>query len=168
VTRTIRRATDADWAQIWPIWHAIVAAGETYTWDPATSEAQARQIWMLPEPAEVWVAEQPDTAGARIIEGTALLKPNQPGLGAHIANAGFMVSGAAAGKGIGRALAERIVDRARELGYRGMQFNAVVSSNTRAVGLWKSLGFEIVGTVPAAFRHARLGYVDLHIMYRQL
>ena len=162
-TRTIRPATDADWAQIWPIWHAIVAAGETYTWDPATGEAEARKLWMLPEPAEVWVAEQAST-----IEGTAILKPNQPGLGAHIANAGFMVAAGAAGKGVGRALAERIVGRARELGYHGMQFNAVVSTNTRAIGLWKSLGFEIVGTVPEAFRHARLGYVDLHIMYRQL
>ncbi|MBO0870504.1 MAG: GNAT family N-acetyltransferase [Micromonosporaceae bacterium] len=159
----MRRATDADWARIWPIWHAIVAAGETYTWDPGTGETEARQVWMLPGPAEVWVAEQDG-----VIEGTALLKPNQPGLGAHIANAGFMVAAGAAGKGVGRALAERIVDRARELGYRGMQFNAVVGTNTRAIRLWKSLGFEIVGTIPEAFRHARLGYVDLHIMYRRL
>jgi len=159
----LRRAEPADWPAIWPIWHEVVAAGETYTWDPETDEPTARALWMLPEPAEVWVA----VAGGEIL-GTGLLKPNQPGLGAHVANAGFMVAQAAAGRGVGRALAERVVQRAKELGYLGMQFNAVVSVNARAVRLWKALGFEIVGTVPGAFRHARLGLVDLHIMYQSL
>ncbi len=158
-----RRASAADWPAIWPIWHDVVAAGETYTWPPDTDEPSARALWMLPEPAEVWLAE----AGGEVL-GTALLKPNQPGLGSHVANAGFMVSPSAAGRGVGRALAEQVVRRARELGYLGMQFNAVVSVNTRAVRLWKALGFEIVGTVPGAFRHAQLGLVDLHIMYQSL
>jgi L-amino acid N-acyltransferase YncA len=159
----IRPATDADWAGIWPIWHQVVAAGETYTWPPNTGEAAARALWMLPPPAEVWVAAEDST-----ITGTAILKPNQPGLGDHVANAGFMVDTAMAGRGVGRRLAERVIRRAAEVGYRGMQFNAVVSTNTRAIGLWRSLGFDIVGTVPGAFRHAVHGPVDLHIMYREL
>ncbi|HKT00672.1 MAG TPA: GNAT family N-acetyltransferase [Rugosimonospora sp.] len=159
----LRRAGTDDWPAIWPIWHEVVAAGETYCWAPETDEATARGLWMLPEPAEVWVAVSGDE-----VLGTGLLKPNQPGLGGHVANAGFMVAASAAGRGVGRALAERAVDRAVELGYLGMQFNAVVSANTRAVGLWRSLGFDIIGTVPRGFRHARLGLVDLHIMYRAL
>jgi GNAT superfamily N-acetyltransferase len=118
---------------------------------------------MLPAPAETWVAVLDDT-----VVGTAILKPNQPGRGSHIANAGFMVAGGAAGRGVGRALAGRILDRARELGYHAMQFNAVVSSNTRAVALWQALGFEIAGTLPEAFRHPDLGLVDLYVMYRKL
>jgi L-amino acid N-acyltransferase YncA len=158
-----RPATDGDWPRIWPIWHGVVTAGETYTWDPETGEAAARALWMLPPPAEVWVAEERN----RIV-GTAILKPNQPGLGDHVANAGFMVDPAASGHGVGRRLAERILERAREVGYTAMQFNAVVGTNARAVALWRSLGFEIVGTVPGAFRHRVHGPVDLHIMYRRL
>jgi L-amino acid N-acyltransferase YncA len=161
----MRRATDGDWLAIWPVWHAVVAAGETYTWAPDTPEAQARRLWMAPPPAEVWLAI--DEPGGRVL-GTALLRPNQPGLGAHVANAGFMVAPDAAGRGVGRTLAERVLDRARELGYLGMQFNAVVATNIRAIALWESLGFAVVGTVPKAFRHARDGLVDLHIMYRSL
>ena len=100
--------------------------------------------------------------------GTAILKPNQPGLGAHVANAGFMVASSANGRGVGRRLAEHVLHQARASGYRAIQFNAVVSSNIRAVRLWQSLGFEIVGTLPGAFRHRRLGYVDLYVMYRTL
>lgn len=160
----VRRATDEEWPAIWPIWHAIVAAGETYCWPPDTDEATARSLWMQPEPAEVWVAVGD---GGRVL-GTALMAPNKPALGAHVANAGFMVDPAASGQGVGRALAERVLARARECGYLAMQFNAVVSTNTRAINLWKSLGFAIVGTVPEAFRHARHGLVDLHIMHRRL
>ncbi len=159
----IRLARPADWPAIWPIWHEVVAAGETYTWDPQTDEATARALWLPPLPAETWVAVDGQT-----VVGTALLKPNQPALGAHVANAGFMVPAASAGRGVGRRLAEHVVTRATLVGYRGMQFNAVVSTNERAVALWKALGFEIVATIPEGFRHARLGYVDLYIMYRRL
>lgn len=159
----IRRACDDDWADIWPIWHEVVSAGTTYTWDPETPPDVAETLWMLPPPAEVWVAVD----GTEVL-GTAVLKPVQPGLGAHIANAGFMVSSAAAGRGVGRALGEHIVARAAELGYRGMQFNAVVSTNSPALGLWRSLGFDIIATIPDGFRHATQGYVDLHIMFRTL
>ena len=158
-----RPATAADWPAIWPIWHWIVAAGETYAWAPDTDEAAARDLWMLPPPAEVWVAVED---GA--VAGTALLKPNQPGLGDHVANAAFMVDPAWAGRGVGRLLAERILARATEVGYAAMQFNAVVASNVRAVHLWRSLGFTIVGTVPDAFRHLVHGPTDLHVMYRKL
>jgi L-amino acid N-acyltransferase YncA len=159
----IRRANDRDWPQIWPIWHEVVAAGETYTWAPDTGEADARALWMLPSPAEVYIAIIDQG-----IVGTAVLKPNQPGLGNHIANASFMVTSSVAGRGVGRLLAEHVLDRARTAGYRAMQFNAVVSTNTRAVRLWRSLGFEIIGTVPKAFRHTRAGLVDLHVMHRGL
>lgn len=159
----IRLATADDWPGIWPIWHEIIAAGETYTWDPDTDEATARATWMLPPPAESWVA----VAGETVV-GTALLRPNQPKLGAHIANAGFMVPAAAAGQGVGRRLAEHVIARAAATGYRGMQFNAVVSTNDRAVALWRALGFQLTGTIPGGFRHAKLGFVDLYVMYRDL
>jgi ribosomal protein S18 acetylase RimI-like enzyme len=179
----IRRATDADWPRIWPIWHEVVAAGDTYVWAPDTGESAARALWMLPAPAEVWVAleEAPLPPAASVAEergiavkgpdsilGTAVLKPNQPGLGDHVANAGFMVDPAAAGRGVGRRLAEHVIRRAAAAGYAAIQFNAVVSTNTKAIGLWRSLGFDIVGTVPGAFRHAVHGAVDLHVMYRKL
>lgn len=159
----LRIATAEDWPGIWPIWHAVVSAGETYTYAPDTDEATARTLWMQPEPAEVWVAVE----DGRVI-GTALLRPNQPGLGDHVANAGFMVDPTTSGRGVGRALAQRVLERARQRGFRAMQFNAVVSTNDRAIKLWRSLGFEIVGTVPGAFRHPRHGLVDLHIMHRFL
>jgi L-amino acid N-acyltransferase YncA len=160
----IRPATDDDWARMWPIWHAVVGAGETYVWPPDTGPDEARRLWMLPPPAEVLVLE--DDGGN--LRATALLKPNQPGLGAHVANASFMVDPEARGHGFGRSLAEAVLDRAREVGYRAMQFNAVVATNAAAVNLWESLGFEVVGTVPQAFQHPTKGLVDLYVMYRQL
>jgi ribosomal protein S18 acetylase RimI-like enzyme len=163
VLMELRRAGDNDWERIWPIWHEVVAAGETYMWAQETPKEQARQLWMLPAPAEVWVA-----SSGQGITGTAVLKPNQPGRGSHIANAGFMVAASVTGQGIGRRMGEHIVQRARALGYLGMQFNAVVATNEPAIGLWRSLGFSIIGTVPRAFHHPRHGLVDLHIMYRAL
>jgi L-amino acid N-acyltransferase YncA len=159
----IRRAQDADWAGIWPIWRDTVAAGDSYVWLPGTPEDEARAEWMLAPPAEVWVVEDE----GRIV-ATALLQPNKPGLGDHVANAGFMVDPSAEGRGIGRALAEAVLDRARAAGYVAMQFNAVVATNERAVHLWRSMGFEEVGRVPRAFRHAHHGPVDLLLMHRAL
>ena len=160
----IRRADEQDWPRIWPIWHRVVAAGDTYTWSPDTDEPTARTLWMQPPPAAVYVAESSDHA----VVGTAVLKPNNTGLGDHVANASFMVDPDRAGQGIGRRLAEHVLSEAREQGYRAMQFNAVVETNTAAVALWKSLGFRILATVPAAFRHASLGPVGMHVMYREL
>ena len=159
----IRLAEQADWGGIWPIWRDTVAAGDSYPWLPDTPEDEARTEWMLPPPAEVWVAEDQ----GRIV-ATALLQPNKPGLGDHVANAGFMVDPSSSGRGIGRRLAEAVLDRARAAGYVAMQFNAVVATNERAVRLWRSLGFEEVGRVPQGFRHARRGPVDLLLMHRRL
>jgi GNAT superfamily N-acetyltransferase len=94
--------------------------------------------------------------------------PNRPGRGSHIGTASFMVSSAARGRGVGRALAEHVVAWHRDEGFRGIQFNAVVETNTAAVSLWRSLGFTVVGTVPGAFDHPRHGYVGLHVMYLPL
>lgn len=152
-----------DWPALWPIWHAVVAAGETYVWPPETASDEARSLWMLPPPAEVFVLED----GGDVV-GTAVLKPNQPGLGDHVANASFMVHADARGRGVGRRLAEHVLAQARASGYQAMQFNAVVATNTAAIELWQSLGFATIGTVPDGFRHARLGLVDLLVMHRSL
>ncbi len=157
-----RLATSDDWRSIWPIWSRVVDAGRTYTWPPGTDESTARALWMLLVPAEVWVAELENRVVA-----TAVLKPNQPGLGSHVAHAAFMVDPEMAGQGIGRLLARRILDRARELDYLAMQFNAVVADNP-AVALWTSLGFVEVGRTPDGFRRPDGAFVDLLVLYRRL
>jgi L-amino acid N-acyltransferase YncA len=162
----VRRAVTDDWRAIWPIFRDVVAGGDTYMYAPGTSEADARAAWMhtgADDDSITFVALFGDE-----IVGTALLKPNHPGLGDHVANAGWMVAPAFTGRGIGRTFATAVIDEARRLGYRGMQFNAVVADNARAIALWESLGFEIVGTVPDAFRHGRLGDTPIHLMYRRL
>jgi L-amino acid N-acyltransferase YncA len=159
----IRRASAVDWPAIWPIWQAIVAAQETYMIDPYTPSDQARDLWFPDPPGETWVAEDGGT-----VVGTYVLKPHAKGPGAHVANAAFMVAPAARGTGIGRAMGEHCLARARECGYLAMQFDAVVASNTGAVDLWRSLGFQIVGTVPSAYQHRTLGLVDIHVMHRAL
>ena len=158
----IRDAGPEDWAGIWPFFRQIVAAGETYTWPRDMSEHDARAAW-FPSPGRTVVASVAGT-----VVGTAKTQPNQAGPGAHVANASFMVDPAYGGRGIGRALGEHVLAVARADGYRAMQFNAVVASNAGAVRLWSSLGFTVVGTVPAAFDHPRLGPVPLLIMYRTL
>ncbi|MCW7944798.1 GCN5 family acetyltransferase [Streptomyces hygroscopicus] len=158
----IREAVADDWPRIWPFWHRIVAAGETYTWDPDTTERAARALWMAPA-KRVYVAV--DDAGA--VVGSAYVTSNYGGPARGIANAGFMVDPDRAGQGIGRALAEHVLAVAKAGGYRGMVFNAVVETNP-AVTLWTSLGFTILGTVPDAYEHPRFGRVGLHVMYRAL
>ena len=160
----IREATDADWAQIWPFFHGIVAAGDTFTYPRDIGEEAARAMWMKRPPGRTFVAV--DERGT--VLGTGESHPNQPGPGSHVANASFMVDPACGGRGIGRALADHVIDACRADGYRAMQFNAVVETNTRAVALWRSLGFEVMTTLPEGFDHPRHGYVGLHIMYRRL
>jgi len=160
----IRPARDDDWAGLWPLWHAVIAAGETYPYDPETTSDQGRAMWFAAPPAYTWVAVTP---GGRFV-GTYQLKPNQLRLGDHVANAGFMVAAEVRGEGVGRRLGEHCLDAARALGYRAMQFNAVVTTNVASLQLWRSLGFIIVGTVPRGFRHAVHGEVDMHVMHRFL
>jgi L-amino acid N-acyltransferase YncA len=161
----IRDATAADWPPIWMFLRQIIVAGETYTWDRDTTEQQARAKWLHADgPGRTFVAVDSDGS----IAGSAELHPNQAGPGAHVANAGFMVDPDHAGRGVGRALAEHVLDQARADGYLAMQFNAVVETNVAAIELWRSLGFTIVGTVPEAFHHPVAGYVGLHIMHRRL
>jgi L-amino acid N-acyltransferase YncA len=160
----IRDATAEDWPAIWSFLREIVAAGDTYAYDPDLSEARAREIWLLEPPARTVVAAARDGT----ILGSAKMNPNQGGPGSHVASASFMVDPAHAGRGVGRALGEHALDWARAEGYRAMQFNAVVESNTRAVSLWRSLGFETLATIPEGFRHPTDGYVGLHVMYRRL
>lgn len=160
----IRAATEQDWPQIWPIVKAVVDAGETYVWQPTPTSDAMRAIWLEPDPWYVVVAVADDG----VVVGTAKCGPNRPGRGAHVATASFMVDPGRQGEGIGRALAGHILQWAREAGYHGMQFNAVVESNTGALALWKSLGFTTVGVVPEAFDHPTLGLVGLTVMYQKL
>jgi GNAT superfamily N-acetyltransferase len=159
----IRPATSEDWPRIWPFFAQIVAAGETYAYpDDLTLEA-AEPLWLEPSPGHAVVAVADDA-----VLGSAKMGPNRPGRGSHIATASFMVDPDHGGKGVGRALGSYVVEWARAEGYHGMQFNAVVETNAVAVRLWESLGFEILGTVPAAFDSKTHGYVGLHLMYRAL
>lgn len=154
------RPTDAD--AIWRIFQAVVATGDTYAFDPATPREEALALWLSPQ-VRTYVAE---VDGQAI--GTYILKVNMPGLGSHVANAAFMVEPQAHARGIGRAMGKHCLAEARRLGFRAMQFNLVVATNTRAVALWHKLGFEIVGRLPGAFNHRQHGYVDAYVMYRSL
>jgi L-amino acid N-acyltransferase YncA len=160
----IRDATPEDWAGIWPFLRRIVAAGETFCWEPDVGEEQARARWFPAPSGRTVVAVDADGT----ILGTAETHPNQGGPGRHVANAGFMVDPDHAGRGVGRALATTVLEQARADGYRAMVFNAVVETNLAAVTLWRSLGFSVLATIPEAFRHPTAGYVGLHVMYRRL
>jgi L-amino acid N-acyltransferase YncA len=158
----IREATGEDFAQIWPFFHEIVAAGETYGYPRDLTEDQARKIWM-DAARKTFVLEE----DGRIV-GSYFIKTNQSGPGDHVCNCGYMVSAEARGRGLASAMCEHSQDIARALGYKAMQFNFVVSSNEGAVRLWTKLGFATVGRVPRAFRHPTQGYVDALIMYKWL
>jgi GNAT superfamily N-acetyltransferase len=160
----VRDATAEDWPAIWSFLRGIVAAGETFSWDRDTSEEQARAMWLHEPPGRTVVAVDADGT----VVGTAETHPNYGGPASHVANAGFMVDPAHAGRGVGRALGEHVLEQARTDGYTAMVFNAVVETNTNAVRLWRSLGFEVLATVPEGFNHPIDGYVGLHIMYRRL
>jgi ribosomal protein S18 acetylase RimI-like enzyme len=159
---TIRPFRDPDWAVVWAMLHATFAAGETYSFAPDIGEAEARRIW-IDAPLATFVAEEQ----GRIL-GTYFIKPNQPGLGSHVCNCGYVVAADAQGRGIAARMCEHSQKWALERGFRAMQFNFVVSTNERAVRLWQRLGFQITGRLPGAFRHARLGFVDAYVMYKTL
>jgi ribosomal protein S18 acetylase RimI-like enzyme len=157
------RAAEGDEADaIWAIMEPIIRSGETYALARDRDKKTALAYWQSAE-HEVFVAEEKDE-----IVGTYFLQANQQGGGAHVANCGYMTAVSATGRGVARAMCAHSLDRARERGFRSMQYNFVVSTNERAVRLWQSFGFEIVGRLPGAFRHPTLGYVDAYIMYRDL
>ena len=159
---TIRPATQADASEIWRIFQAVVAPGDTYAFSADTSERDAVSYFLGPAITS-FVAE----VEGRVI-GMYKLIPNRTGRGSHVANGSFMVDPSAQGRGAGKTMGEHCLDEARRQGYAAMQFNFVVSSNTAGVTLWKKLGFEIIGTLPKAFQHATLGRVDAYVMHRFL
>lgn len=160
----IREATTEDWPAIWPFFHDIVSAGETFTYPLDLKEADAVDWWLMKPPHRTVVAVADDGT----VLGTAKMNKNHMGNGSHISSASYMVDPRHSGQGVGRALCEYTLDWARAAGYRAMQFNAVVETNAAAVGLYRSLGFEILGTLPEGFNHPAKGFVGLHIMYRRL
>ncbi len=167
----IREIGADGFAEVWPIFHAVVAAGETYAYPPDMRYEQARDLWTT-APARCFVAEGDGTLGGDLlghgVVGCYMLKPNQAGPGSHVANAGYMTAPQARGQGVAGALCEHSLATARAAGFLAMQFNCVVSSNDTAVRLWQKHGFRIVGTLPQVFRHARLGLVDAYVMHRFL
>ena len=164
----IRAATPDDWPRIWPFFEATVREGETYAYPADLTSEQARDLWMERPPGATVVLEEGDPSGSVRCLGSAKMGPNRLGPGDHIGTASFMVAPEARGRGVGRRLAEYVVQWHRDHGFAGIQFNAVVETNTAAVALWRSLGFEIVGTVPGAFRSPTHGRVGLHVMFLPL
>lgn len=158
----LRPATPQDASAIWAIIGPVIRAGETYALDRDLTEADALAYWMGVD-RETFVAEADE-----VVLGTYYLRSNQAGGGDHVCNCGYMTDAAAAGRGVGREMHEHSLTLARSRGYRAMQFNFVVDVNDRAVRLWSSLGFEIVGRLPGAFRHPAHGYVDALVMFRTL
>ena len=159
---TIREAAERDRDAVWEIFRATVAPGDAFVYDPNTSREEAEAYWFA-KGTRTYVAEQKGK-----IVGSYILRPNRPGLGDHVSNAGFMVDPGARRLGVGRAMGEHALEEARRLGYSAMQFNFVIASNESAVRLWQQLGFRTVGTLPGAFRHSRKGLVDAYVMFRSL
>ncbi|MEO7260155.1 MAG: GNAT family N-acetyltransferase [Jatrophihabitantaceae bacterium] len=187
-----RLATESDWPLIWPFWQQIVAAGDTYCYDPAMGCDAGRRLWFGSPPDQVWLVTGssdgvPVTGGSdgvpvtdgsdgvpvtghsqATVLGSYRLGPNKAGPGSHIGTASYMVSEAARGRGIGRAMVLHCLDQAAAASYRGIQFNAVAASNVYAVQLYLELGFSVIGTVPGGFAHPQQGFVDLLIMFCEL
>jgi ribosomal protein S18 acetylase RimI-like enzyme len=158
----IRRATDDDKDQVWKIIEAVIAGGDTYVNAPDSSKEEMLAYWFSPE-KHVFVADEDGD-----LLGTFWLKANQPGLGDHIGNGAYMVAPSAKGRGVGKQMVLHSIEEAKRIGYHAIQFNFVVKSNEVAVNLWKSAGFEVIGEIPDAFRHSKLGLTNAYIMYRKL
>lgn len=160
---SIRKANlTTDYEPIWDIFSSVIATGDTYVFNPDTPQSDLRDYWFAAS-MDTFVAEE----NGKIV-GTYFIKPNQIGLGSHIANCGYMVSPKYQGQGIGRLLCEHSLAFAKSKGYLGIQFNIVVSTNEKAVKLWQQFGFQIIGTTPKGFRHQKLGLVDTYIMFKDL
>lgn len=159
----IRPFERTDWKAVWAVVEPVFRSGETYAFSPDITELEARRVW-IDTPTATYVVADPD---GRIV-GTYYIKPNQPPLGAHVCNCGYIVAEAARGRGIASAMCEHSQAEARSLGFRAMQYNLVVATNAAAIHLWKKHGFTTVGTLPQAFYHRRRGYVDALVMYKLL
>ena len=157
----IREYRETDWPNVWAILQETFRTGDTYVFRPQCTEAEIHAVWM---PAKTFVACDSD---GRIM-GTYFIKPNQPGLGAHVCNCGYVVAPRAQGKGIAADMCRHSQAEAIAMGFRAMQFNFVVATNTRAIRLWERLGFSVVGRLPGAFHHLELGYVDALVMFKSL
>jgi len=158
----IRPALDRDKDAVWGILEPVIRRGDSYTLPRDWTRERTLAYWFSPE-NEAFVCEEAD----RVV-GTYFLRANQQGGGSHVANCGYVTAAGAEGRGVARAMCIDSLDRALKRGFRAMQFNFVVQTNVRAANLWKSLGFRVVGTLPGAFRHPELGFVDALVMYREL
>ena len=159
----IRSIKENDWDEVWSLIKPVFRAGETYVFHPTITKEEAYRIWMT-LPSETYVAA--NEIGD--IVGTYYIKPNQPALGSHVCNCGYIVGENALGQGVASGMCIHSQHEALALGFRAMQYNLVVSTNVGAIQLWQKLGFEIIGTLPEAFHHPKLGFVDAHIMYKKL
>jgi L-amino acid N-acyltransferase YncA len=160
---SIRELEDKDWPAVWKLMLPVIRAGETYPYDVDMTVDQARRTWLEATEA-AYVAESDDGD----LLGTYYIKPNQPTLGAHVANCGYMVAEHARGRGVATAMCSHSQQEAIRLGYRAMQFNLVVETNAASMHLWKKMGFDVVGRLPGAFNHAKSGFVDAFVMYKVL
>lgn len=158
----IRTAKPEDREPVWKIIEQVISSGDTYVFPPGSDKTELLDYW-FGEDKHSYVALEGDK-----IVGTFIFKANQPGLGSHVANASYMTDPSASGKGIGTQMGEFSLVEAKRLGYKAMQFNIVVKSNERAVQLWKKLGFEVIGEIPEAFDHARLGLTNAYVMWKKL
>ena len=158
----IRETTESDFEKFWPTFESVIKAQETYAFEPDMSFEEAYEYWCVSSSASFVFEEN------KQILGSYFLKANGMGPSNHICNCGYMISENSRGKGIARKLCEHSQQTALKLGFQAMQFNSVVSTNEIAVSLWQKLGYQIIGTVPRAYRHGRLGYVDTYIMHKQL
>ncbi len=160
---TIRSIEEPDWLSVWKLIEPVFRSGETYAFSQEITEAEAHKVW-VEAPSATFVAK--DDRGT--VLGTYYIKPNQPALGSHVCNCGYIVGENSRGKGVASLMCEHSQREAIRQGFRAMQYNLVVSTNEGAVRLWEKLGFAIVGTLPGAFKHPRHGYVNAFVMYKQL
>ena len=158
----IREAKEKDLNEVWRLWKEIQDQKVYFAYDPSYTKEQIENIW-INLTNHIYVMEIENN-----IVGAYLMKPNQPGFGNHVVNAAYLVDAKVRGKGIGHKLCKHSIDTAKNLGYRGMQYNLVVSTNRNAMTVWESFGFKIIGTIPGGFRHVEKGYVDAYIYFKDL
>jgi ribosomal protein S18 acetylase RimI-like enzyme len=162
VALEVRQYRDSDWPAVLAIVRATLLTGDTYALAPESTDADIHRAW-IEVPTKTFVAY--DAAG---LLGTYFIKPNQPGLGSHVCNCGYIVAAVARGRGVASRMCEHSQAEAIAMGFRAMQFNLVVATNERAVRLWERLGFAVVGRLPGAFQHREFGYVDALVMFKSL